>query len=328
MHMVATAASHDDRPDRAALSARRGHRGGAAGARHGRCAIGKGRLLREGSRDGHSLARHAPGRQLCGRRTSWPRGASRRRWPTPASPSRSIRRWSSNSRGTTGSCSPWRKAPWAVLAPLCMQHLAARGLLDGGLRLRPDDAARPLHRSRQPGGAARRGRAVRQGYRGDRPERGRRGPPDDGGRVRPMTLSRRALLLGAMALSPAAFAADPDAMAPIQALSQALTQVCSGGAASTVRAALRDPGPGGRAGVRLARRPAALGRSALGVAAAAGAAGAAGRIPQVHGRELRRQFRRPRAVRDAAGEPQYRRRPGGRDAGGAGLRRPGPRSIT
>ena len=43
------------------------------------------------------------------------------------------------------------------------------------------------------------------------------------------TLSRRALLLGAIAVPAVAFAADPDAMAPIQALTQALTQIAAAG---------------------------------------------------------------------------------------------------
>ena len=87
VHMVATAAAIDDRPERAALSARRGHGAGAAGARRGAADRPRPRPAR-GQQGGASCRSGTRLAMRCAPPTNWPRAACRRRWRMPASPSR------------------------------------------------------------------------------------------------------------------------------------------------------------------------------------------------------------------------------------------------
>ena len=99
VHMVATAASIDDRPSALRYPRGEGRRGGAAGARRG-AGAGHGRVLREGGSVAIAARSGRGWRDALQAADELAARACRRRWSMRGSPSRSTRRWSSSWRGT------------------------------------------------------------------------------------------------------------------------------------------------------------------------------------------------------------------------------------
>ena len=136
MHMVATGAAIDDRPS--AVRYPRGEGVGVALPERGEVlAIGRGRVLREGDDDRAPELRHAAagmpeGGGRAGRRWAW-----RRRWRMRASPSRWTRDLIERLAREHEVLVTVEEGSVGGFASQVLHHLALKGLLDHGLKLRP-----------------------------------------------------------------------------------------------------------------------------------------------------------------------------------------------
>ena len=99
--------------------------------------IGKGRILREGTKIALFSLRRASCRLPHGRRRSSQRSGSRPRWRMRALPSRSTPTCCCASRASTRCSSPSRRARSAASARMCCTPSPTNGVLDGGLKVRP-----------------------------------------------------------------------------------------------------------------------------------------------------------------------------------------------